>query len=352
MTLANARRMVAGLAFAVLVAYGFAAGLTGSPVLVSDAVAQTEGRVPGQALGNVSDAEMWRQVRQGVAGTVSIPDKKAGVLVQSEGDNWRAWRNGPIAVVGAIAFWVMFFVVFGFYQLRGKVKVSHGYSGRKMLRFGGIERFSHWLIAGSFVILAITGVNMLYGKHVLIPVFGQEGFAALAQYGKYIHNYVAFAFMAGLVMIFVLWVKDNLWDRYDFNWIIKGGGLIIPGQHPAAAKFNFGQKTVFWMVIIGGLVLAVTGVNLLFPFRWVDLQMMQWMQAAHATLSQVLCALMVAHIYIGTIGMENAIHAMTDGYVDENWAKEHHSAWAEKALADEAAAAREAPAGGAGQPAE
>ena len=346
----SGRRVVVAVLAISLVMALLGAGLGGSTAFVQPAAAQTEGHVPGQTLGNTSDAEMWRAVRHGVAGTVSIPDQKAGLLVQSEGDNWRAWRNGPIAVVGAIAFWVMFFVVFGFYNIRGKIRVSHGHSGRKVLRFTSIERFSHWLTAGSFIILAVTGVNLLYGKHVLIPLLGPEAFATITQLGKYVHNYVGFAFMVGLVLIFVLWARDNLWDRYDWNWIKKGGGLLFPTEHPAAAKFNFGQKTVFWMVIIGGVILSVTGINLLFPFMFTDVVGMQWMQAAHATLSQIMCMLMVAHIYIGTIGMEDAIHTMTDGYVDENWALEHHSAWLEEVKRDQSA-----PGGamaGAGQPAE
>ena len=61
------------------------------------------GNVPGQSLGNINDAELWRALRQGVSGTVSIPNKQAGVLVQSEGDNWRAWRNGALNSIVRIA---------------------------------------------------------------------------------------------------------------------------------------------------------------------------------------------------------------------------------------------------------
>jgi formate dehydrogenase subunit gamma len=237
-------------------------------------------------------------------------------------------------------------------MIRGRVRISHGRSGRKVLRFTFIERFGHWLTAGSFLILAVTGVNMLYGKHVLLPLLGKETFAALTQAGKYVHNYVAFAFMAGLVLIIGLWVRDNFWDRHDWGWIKKGGGLLFETEHPPAAKFNFGQKTMFWAVVGCGLILSVTGLNLLFPFRWFDLQTMQWIQAIHATVSQVICMLMVAHIYIGTIGMEDAFHSMTTGYVDENWAREHHSAWYEETRAGKARGAGAVPAGAPGAPAE
>ncbi len=307
---------------------------------LNTALAQQQGAVPGNTLGTVNDAEVWRQIREGAKGTVSIPDTKAALLVQSEGDNWRAWREGPIAIVGAVAFWTMFFVVVVFYLVRGKVRIQHGRSGRMVLRFTFIERFSHWLTAISFLVLAVTGVNLLYGKHLLMPIIGQSAFATLTELGKLVHHYVAFAFMAGLVLIFVLWVRHNLWDRYDWGWIKKGGGLLFPTEHPPAEKFNFGQKTVFWAVMIGGVVLSFTGLNLMFPFALFDVQQMQWVQAIHGTVSQILCLMMVAHIYIGTVGMEDAFHAMSTGYVDENWAKEHHRAWYERLLRRRAKAPR------------
>ena len=346
------RRWTAGIAMTVAFLYAGAAAMTLSPSLDAPAVAQTDGRVPGDALGTVNDSELWRMVREGDQGTVSIPDKQAGVLVQSEGDNWMNWRNGPIALVGAIMFWVMFFVVFGFYMLRGKVKMAYGPSGRKVLRFTSLERFAHWLTAVSFLVLAVTGVNMLYGKHVLIPLLGKPLFATLTEAGKYVHNYVGFAFMLGLLLIFVLWVKDNIWDKYDAGWIKKGGGLLFETEHPPAAKFNFGQKTVFWAVIIGGGVLSFTGLNLLFPFVLFDLQQMQWIQAIHGTVSQILCMLMIAHIYIGTVGMEGALDTMTTGKVDENWAREHHSAWLEEVRETEAKTRKETSGVAPGAPAE
>ncbi len=346
------RRLIAGLAMTVAVLYAGAASLTLSPTFHAPAVARTDGRVPGGTSGSVSDTEFWREVRHGNQGTVSIPDKKAGVLVQSEGDIWTNWRNGPIALVGAIMFWVMFFVVFGFYMLRGKVKMAYGPSGRKVMRFTSLERFAHWLTAITFLVLAATGVNMLYGKYVLIPLLGPSAFSTFSEVGKYVHNYIGFPFMAGLALIFVLWVKDNIWDQYDAGWIKKGGGLLFETEHPPSRKFNFGQKTVFWMVILGGGVLSFTGLNLLFPFVLFDLQQLQWIHAIHSTASQILCMLMVAHIYIGTVGMEGSFESMTSGQVDENWAREHHKVWLQELQEKEAKKQAKAPQSAPGAPAE
>ncbi|MFQ5626865.1 MAG: formate dehydrogenase subunit gamma [Methyloligellaceae bacterium] len=292
----------------------------------------TGGTVPGMSRSSDSASEMWRAVRKGVKGTVSIPDKNAAQLVQSEGDNWRALKNGPIANWGAIGLAGMVVLLAVFYLIRGRIRVDRGLSGRTITRFNDLERMGHWMLAVSFIILAVTGLNITYGKYYLLPLLGKPAFADIAAAGKWLHSYVSFAFMAGLVMILVLWIKENLPDKYDVPWLLKGGGLFTK-SHPAAKKFNVGQKLIFWAVIWGGLGLSVTGIAMLFPFQ-IDfpagmepIQQMQFATTWHSIIALGLIVIAIAHIYIGTIGMEGAFDAMGTGEVDENWAKEHHSVW-------------------------
>ncbi len=306
------------------------------------------GQVPGQSLGANSDSEIWRAVRRGIEGNVSIPDKQAGVLIQSEGDNWRAMRNGPLTVGGAWIVLGFVGVVALFFAVRGRIKIDSGLSGRTIERFNGIERFAHWLTATTFIILALTGLNLLYGRHVLLPILGPDIFSAISTAGKYAHNYLAFPFMLGVIMMFVLWVAHNIPNRYDMIWLSKGGGLFVKGVHPPSKKFNLGQKLIFWMVIVGGVSLSVSGIALLFPFTlayWgptfsvlnaigfslpTEITMMEEMQLStlwHGIIAMVMIGVIIAHIYIGSIGMEGAFAAMGSGHVDENWAREHHSVW-------------------------
>ncbi len=343
------------------------------------ALAQTEGRnvqpaapvagqVPGDALGASSDAEIWRAVRRGLQGNVSIPNKQAGVLIQSEGDNWRAWRNGPVAIYGAWALLGMLGFLALFFALRGRIKIDAGPSGRTVERFNGLERFAHWLTAVSFVLLALTGLNLFYGRYILVPVLGKEVFATIAQLGKYVHNYISFAFMAGIVLMFVLWVVHNIPNKNDLIWLSKGGGLFARNVHPPSDKFNAGQKIIFWAVMLGGFSLALSGVSLLFPFQisvfaatfsvlnvfgfdlptvLTPLQEMQYAQLWHNAVAAVMVAIILAHIYIGSLGMEGAFAAMGSGQVDRNWAREHHNLWYAKLDQDGGAGG-----GGQRQPAE
>ncbi len=306
------------------------------------------GNVPGNHLGTASDAEIWRAVRMGTQGNVSIPNKQAGVMIQSEGDNWRAWRNGPITTGGVWGILGMIGLLALFFVLRGRVRIDAGLSGKSIERFNGIERFAHWLSAVSFILLALSGLNLLYGRHVLLPVLGPEVFTALSLAGKYVHNYVAFAFMAGLVLMFVLWVRHNLPHKSDLEWLEQMGGLVVRGTHPPAKKFNAGQKAVFWIVTLGGASLAASGISLMFPFEFsmfewtfgvlniigaelpatlTPLEEMQLSQWWHAIMALIMIVAILGHIYIGTLGMEGAFDAMGTGQVDENWAREHHSLW-------------------------
>ncbi|MDX1541027.1 MAG: formate dehydrogenase subunit gamma, partial [Geminicoccaceae bacterium] len=191
-----------------------------------------------------------------------------------------------------------------------------------------------------------------YGRYFVPDLIGDGAFGTLTLWGKYAHNFIAFAFMLGIVLMFVLWVAHNLPSRYDLIWLSKGGGFFSKHSHPPAKKFNAGQKLIFWAVVLGGISVSFSGIMLMFPFELsafgetfrlingvlgtdlpvglTSLEEMQFAQVWHAIMGLILTVIIIAHIYIGTIGMEGAFDAMGSGKVDENWAKEHHSIWAER----------------------
>jgi len=341
--------------------------LTGSfSEIGSSAQAQTQTQAQntqspvGAPLGNDSDSDMWRAVKRGDRGNVSITDKKSGVLIQSGGQVFRDVRNGPVFTYGAVAIFGFIAVLSLFYMLRGRIRIDTGKSDVTITRFNSIERFAHWLVAGSFVILGLSGLNMIYGKFLLTPLVGKSGYAEIAMSGKWLHNFVAFAFILGLVLILLMWIRHNFPNRHDIIWILKGGGMFTRGTHPPAKKFNAGQKILFWMIILGGASISLSGISLMFPFQLslfadtfeiinrlgfnlpTELTGIEEMQLAlvwHSVASIVMICVIIAHIYIGTVGMEGAFDAMGSGEVDKNWAKEHHSIWVEELESKERAKA-------------
>ncbi len=276
-----------------------------------------------------NDTELLRALSP-TRGSVTIPDQKLATLIQPAGRDWRATVKGPIRVWGSWLILGMCCLLIAFYLLRGKIMIDSGISGRTVERFNSFERFVHWMTAGAFVVLAISGLNITYGRYLLLPLLGPETFTDLSVVMKYLHNYLAFGFMIGIVAMFVLWVRHNIPSKLDLQWMAVGGGLFSKGVHPPADKFNAGQKVIFWSVVLGGLALSVSGVWLMFPFVFGDVASMQLMQVIHAVVSLVLTAIVIAHIYIGSLGMEQAFDAMGTGQVDENWAKEHHGIWLAK----------------------
>ncbi|MCC5956067.1 MAG: formate dehydrogenase subunit gamma [Natronohydrobacter sp.] len=268
-----------------------------------------------------------------VAGRVTIPDANAGYLIKPENKSWAALQGQTLHTLSIVAVVGMIAILALFYLIRGKIRIDSGWSGRKILRFNAIERFAHWTLATTFIILALTGLNLIIGKSVILPLFGEAAFGTLSTWGKIAHNYLAWPFMAALVMIVLLWIIHNVPNKVDLEWIKQGGGLLKKGVHPPARKFNAGQKLIFWSVVLGGAALSYTGIMLLFPAEAGTAADWQFYQTIHALVAAALSAIVIAHIYIGSVGMEGAFDAMGSGEVDENWAKEHHALWVEEVKA-------------------
>jgi formate dehydrogenase subunit gamma len=314
----------------------------------------TSGRLG--TLGGVSDPELWRALRYGSADIISSTSGPGStVIIQDGGMRWLQVRGGVLPTYGGYLLLAMMAVILAFYLIRGKIMIEGGKTGITILRFSLVERIAHWAMALPFIFLAITGLALLFGRVALIPLFGKGAFSVIATTGKVVHNYVAWVFIAGLILSFLLWALKNIPNGTDIRWLLKGGGLFSRGVHPSAGKFNAGEKIIFWIVMIFGGLITLTGLALLFPYQItvfapvLDLlnslgisqllgmgevgsalspqEEMQYAQFWHVILGFVLMAVIIAHIYLGSVGMEGALDSMKSGKVDVQWAKEHHDLW-------------------------
>jgi formate dehydrogenase subunit gamma len=307
-------------------------------------------------LGGASDAEIFRAIRHGTADiTTSSRGPASDVVIQDAGTRWMHLRTGSLNTYGAYVMIGTFLLLCVFYLIRGKIMIEGPITGKTIERFKGFERFGHWLFAGSFIILGATGMMLLFGRNGLIPFIGHDAYAAMAIKAKWIHNNLSWAFMLGLIIITVNWISHNIPNRLDLAWLAKAGGLFSKGVHPPAKKFNAGQKVIFWSCILLGLSISATGLSLLFPFQInlfgpvfaflndigmqqlfgiVDLpaaippqEEMQLAQIWHVVNAFIFIAIITAHIYLGSVGMQGAYSAMGSGDVELQWAREHHSLW-------------------------
>jgi len=317
--LARARLVLGAVAVAGLIAFA------------APAHAQQQGSLIDPDASVVNEQILLRQSPR-IEGQTDLLDERARVLIQPAGRTWDHFHEVTLHWLGAAMILGTVLLLGIFYLLLGPQRISAGRSGRKVLRFKAFERFAHWLTAVSFVVLGISGLNLTFGKRLLLPLIGNDAFSAFSQAAKYAHNFTSFPFVLGLVLIVAIFIKDNIPDKIDIEWFKQGGGF-IKSKHAPARRFNAGEKLVFWGALGAGAAVSVSGYFLLFPFYLTNIAGMQIAQVVHSVIAILFVALILGHIYIGTLGMEGAFEAMGTGEVDFNWAKEHHDLWLEEKLA-------------------
>jgi formate dehydrogenase subunit gamma len=286
-----------------------------------------ESQVERQVSQPGNNTPVWREVNSNRAHYTTDKGIDAGVLVQKEGEQWRQLRNGPITNFGGWGLVAVVLAIAAFFGIRGKIRLKEQPTGRVIERFTMFERISHWSMAISFSLLAITGLGLLFGKYIVIPIFGHTLFALFANLAKTVHNFIGPLFAVTLVVAFFTFVRDNIPKASDLKWVLKGGGLFT-GAHVPSHRFNAGEKIWFWLgVFTLGIVVSATGFILDFPNFGQTRSDMQTAWLWHVIGALIFMAAGLGHIYIGTIGTEKALDGMVTGYCDEAWAKEHHEDW-------------------------
>ena len=287
-----------------------------------------------------NNAPVWREVQRGEPNYTSIPGREMNVLIQpparflgqdvrvTAGEAWRQFRNGPVTFYGGWLVVLVLAAIVAFYMVFGSVKVHGKPTGRLIKRFSPLDQVTHWTVAISFSILGLTGLLMLFGKHVLLPIFGYTLFGWLAALSKNLHNFVAPVFMVSVALFAIMFVRYNLPRAYDIAFFRNGLGYMTGKKHVPSGKFNGGEKVWFWGgVVVLSVVVSWSGLILLFPNFDQTRAVMQDAWIWHAGAALLYVAISFGHIYLGTAGVEGAYGAMRTGYVDETWAKEHHEIW-------------------------
>lgn len=278
-----------------------------------------------------SNQPIWKNANSDVAHSVNFPNKEMGVLIQKSGQQWRLIRNGVITVWGGWLLVLMAGLIATVFVIKGQIKLHEPKTGRLLKRFTSVERYSHWLMAFSFLALAITGIFILWGKYFLLPIMGGAAYGTFLLVMKNIHNFTGPLFTISIILFFVLYVKDNVPNKGDLTWLASFGGL-WSGKHIPSHRFNAGEKIWFWGgVTVLGLIVSASGwvLDMIAPIPGIEYWRgtMQLSHIIHSVAAIIMTVMAMGHIYVGSIGMEGALQGMKTGYVDEAWGKEHHELW-------------------------
>ncbi|USD66566.1 formate dehydrogenase subunit gamma [Vibrio sp. SCSIO 43136] len=291
------------------------------------ALAETEQQDTAKEMIELAGADFWRQVKGGEEGYTTSTSAEHGILINTTGQLWREIRNKWVTPIGGLMILGAFGSLGAFYLWAGQIKLDKPKTGKKVLRWTRFERALHWYTASLFLILAISGLTLMYGKYLLKPVVGYTVWDFIIQLAKTSHNYLGPLFVLGIVTMLVKWLKNNFFTKVDLEWFKQGGGILPNGKHPSADFCNGGEKVWFWLLATAGVTVCITGLIMDFPMFEQTREVMQVSNILHAVASLGLIAASFGHIYIGTVGTEGALEGMKTGYVDETWAKQHHNLW-------------------------
>lgn len=198
-------------------------------------------------------------------------------------------------------------------------------AGRRLVRYDFGERLTHAVAALSYVYLLLTGLAFWTPALFWLAVVLGGGYLS-----RLLHPWAGLVFAASVVAMYVRWQRDMRTTPADRTWRQAMAHYVRneDSKVPPAGRFNYGQKVLFWVMFLGGLALAASGVVM-----WFVAELSAWRTLLYAaTLVHVAAALVtiggfIVHIYMGVAVVPAGLSAIVHGEVTEEWAKTHHPLW-------------------------
>jgi len=188
------------------------------------------------------------------------------------------------------------------------------------------ERYVHWFLAISCLLLCYTGLGMMFKELNFLGVImgGLKGM-------KVVHNYTAIVFIVSLLLAIKMWWKEAGVFVFpeDLEWIKAAGGYLWHvDKVPETGKYNPGQKLFFLTVAFFGVIMIITGFFMLFPnLFFLGDALLDWVYVLHVLGFVVIFAFFFIHLYLGTVGNPGTVQAMINGWVTKPWLRKQHPGW-------------------------
>jgi len=301
-------------------------GLATAPVYAADEQSSQQ-----QAKSMTSDADLWRAIKAGESGYSTYKGVDADILINVAGNEGKILRNTYLKPVFAFAFVGVFAAFLVFYFVNGPATLSKGFSGKLVFRWSKADLWIHWILAVSCLIMMLTGLVIMLGRHFIAPFVGDGIWAGVIAFSKFSHDWSGPIFMVSWLACVIKWMPLQTIKMYDLKWFLVVGGYInfgpFKGKHPDSGFANAGEKMWFWSLTIFGFCISVTGIMLVFPT--LDLPRIWAMLALliHGVSAVIIVAFTIVHIWMATVLSEGGMECMVSGYCDENWASQHHNLW-------------------------
>lgn len=203
-------------------------------------------------------------------------------------------------------------------------------TSRKIVRYRFAERVMHGATAASYVYLLLSGLAFWTPALYWIAIVLGGGYLT-----RLLHPWVGVVFAACVLWMFIAWRTDMRTTDDDRAWRRAMRAYVTNDDTrvPPAGRFNYGQKTMFWVMVVGALALLVSGLVLWWPNLLVAAEWSALRQAAiltHAIAALVTVGAFIVHLYMGLAVVPGGVGAILHGEVSEGWARAHHPLWAEE----------------------
>jgi formate dehydrogenase subunit gamma len=195
----------------------------------------------------------------------------------------------------------------------------------RIVRYSAATRINHWIIAISFVLLALSGLALFHPA-----LFWLTNLLGGGPWTRILHPFIGCFMVAAFILLGMKLWRDNTLQQRDWTWLRKINEVVNNREQnlPEVGRYNGGQKLLFFAIVVCLTCLLLSGIVIWREYfsGYFSIGVLRLGALAHAFFGFVLICAIIVHIYAG-IWVKGSIRAMTRGWVTPGWAWKHHRAW-------------------------
>lgn len=201
---------------------------------------------------------------------------------------------------------------------------------RDLQRYTAGERANHWIVGICFILLALSGLAFFHPAFFPLTMLFGGG-----PWTRILHPYIGVVMFVFFLVMVIRFASLNLIEKRDIEWLKNVNKMVDGDDHdmPEQGKYNGGQKVLFWGLVVGMLLLLVSGVLMWRAWLNLPVDIVRIASVVHAIAAVWMIGLIIMHVY-AAIWTRGTIRAMLYGTVTRAWAKQHHRGWYRKMTGD------------------